>query len=84
MISEFLGFNGGPATNQKITTCSGTRRDPIDIAGTMSTIFATDWDSFVKSMGSMNQPPLNIVYADVKGNIGYYVTSHAPIRKKVP
>jgi penicillin amidase len=43
---------------------------------------ATDWDSFVAAMRHIDAPGLNIVYADVAGNIGYWMTGKTPIRGK--
>lgn len=43
---------------------------------------ATGWDDFVNAMSYMKAPGLNVVYADVEGNIGYWVTGQSPIRGK--
>ncbi len=43
---------------------------------------ATKWDEFVKAMKNIEAPQLNVVYADVEGNIGHWVTGKVPIRKK--
>jgi penicillin amidase len=41
---------------------------------------ARDWDGFVTAIARIEAPSLNILYADVQDNIGYYVTGHAPVR----
>ena len=43
---------------------------------------AKGWDDFVDALRKMTSPALNIVYADVEGNIGYWVTGEVPIRSK--
>jgi len=41
---------------------------------------AADWDEFVEAMRLIEAPQLNVSYADVQGNIGYWVTGKVPIR----
>jgi penicillin G amidase len=43
---------------------------------------ARDWNGFVNAMRDIDAPGLNIVYADVAGNIGYWMTGKTPIRGK--
>jgi penicillin amidase len=43
----------------------------------------SNWTEFTSAIRGINQPALNLVYADTQGNIGYYVTARAPIRKQV-
>lgn len=43
---------------------------------------ATGWDDFVNGVSHLTSPALNIVYADVEGNIGYWVSGKVPIRSK--
>lgn len=43
---------------------------------------ANGWDEFVEAMRFIDAPGLNIVYADVEGNIGYWMTGKTPIRGK--
>ncbi len=43
---------------------------------------ASNWEEFAAAAGKINCPSLNLVYSDVHGNIGYYVTGEVPIRKK--
>ena len=43
---------------------------------------ARNWGEFVEAMRSIEAPQLNITYADVDGNIGYWVTGKVPIRAK--
>ena len=41
---------------------------------------AGDWQSFKKALKDLDVPPLNIVYADVDGNIGVQAAGKIPIR----
>jgi penicillin amidase len=43
---------------------------------------AGGWDEFVKAMHCIEAPQLSVAYADVAGNIGYWVTGKVPIRAK--
>jgi penicillin amidase len=43
---------------------------------------ARNWDEFVEALRCIETPPLNFAYADVDGNIGYWVTGKVPIRAK--
>ncbi len=40
------------------------------------------WKEFVHAMSFMAAPQMSIVYADVKGNIGFWMTGKVPIRAK--
>jgi penicillin amidase len=41
---------------------------------------AVDWTSFTAAVGDFAAPSMNIVYADVDGNIGYAMSGRLPIR----
>jgi penicillin amidase len=41
---------------------------------------ATDWTSFTAALSAMATPSMNIVYADVDGNIGYALSGKLPVR----
>ncbi len=43
---------------------------------------AKNWQEFVTAVSHIEAPPLNLLYADRQGNIGYYVSGHVPIRAK--
>lgn len=43
--------------------------------------YAKDWSSFKKSLSQYVSPPQNFIYADTKGNIGYYLAGKIPVRK---
>jgi len=43
---------------------------------------ARNWEEFCRAAALWDVPSLNIVYADVQGNIGYYLSGLIPLRKK--
>jgi penicillin amidase len=43
---------------------------------------ARGWDDFVDAMRAITAPQLNVLYADVEGNIGYWATGTHPVRAK--
>jgi penicillin amidase len=42
---------------------------------------AKTWDDFKAASHAWGAPPLNLVYADVKGNVGWAASGRTPIRK---
>jgi penicillin amidase len=42
---------------------------------------AKDWTMFKKALRSFGLSPQNVVFADIKGNIGWHVAGQVPIRK---
>ncbi len=49
--------------------------------GSSRLLMAKNWDEFKVAANAWGAPPLNIVYADVKGNIGWAASGRAPQRK---
>ena len=49
--------------------------------GSSRLLTAKTWDDFKAAGNAWGSPPLNIVYADVKGNIGWAAAGRAPVRK---
>lgn len=43
---------------------------------------ARNWEEFCRGARLFENPSQNFVYADVAGNIGYYLTGKIPVRKK--
>ena len=41
---------------------------------------ADDWESFTFAVGAFSAPSMNIVYADVDGNVGYAMSGRLPVR----
>jgi penicillin G amidase len=49
--------------------------------GSSRLLTAKSWDDFKVAANAWGAPPLNIVYADVQGNIGWAASGRAPKRK---
>jgi penicillin amidase len=49
--------------------------------GSSRLLMARNWDDFKVAANAWGAPPLNIVYADVQGNIGWAAAGRAPKRK---
>jgi penicillin G amidase len=49
--------------------------------GSSRMLTAKTWDEFKAAGNAWGAPPLNIVYADVAGNIGWIAAGRAPVRK---
>jgi penicillin amidase len=43
--------------------------------------YAQNWSQFVNALKDFNAPSQNFIYADVLGNIGYYLPGKIPLRK---
>jgi len=43
---------------------------------------AQNWDQFLQGLKLFDAPSQNFVYADIKGNIGYYLSGRIPLRKE--
>ncbi len=56
-----------------------------DTSGDLGTAFeslnrASDWTSFTNAVNLFSAPSMNIVYADVDGNVGYAMSGRLPVR----
>jgi penicillin amidase len=49
--------------------------------GSSRLLMAKNWDDFKVAANTWGAPPLNIVYADIQGNIGWAASGRAPKRK---
>ena len=49
--------------------------------GSSRLLMAKNWDEFKVAANAWGAPPLNIVYADVQGNIGWAASGRVPVRK---
>lgn len=77
VVSGFLGDK-----THKMTIASTALQPTKAYEGLYGFNVAKNWDDFVSSLKHLTCPPLNIVYADVHDNIGYWVTGSVPIRSK--
>ncbi len=67
---------------ERLAVCSMALRPGEAIRGWWLLNQAQNWDAFVEAMRYIEAPQLNVGYADVEGNIGYWVTGKVPIRGK--
>ena len=77
IISQILPSDGLALSLQSIAL------QPVEsFAGIALLNEAGNWDDFVTAVRHIESPALNLLYADVKGNIGYYVSGRVPVRAK--
>lgn len=77
IISDVVGY---PA--KRLAVNSMALRPCPAVKGWMLLNRAAGWDDFVEAVCHIEAPQLNIAYADVDGNTGYWVTGRVPIRAK--
>lgn len=77
VISDVIGQPG-----QRLAVSSMALRPCAALHGWFALDRARNWDEFVEAMRPIEAPQLNIAYADVDGNIGYWVTGKVPIRAR--
>jgi len=77
IISDVVGHS-----HQKIAVNSMALRPSRVLDGWLQLNQARGWDDFVAAMRLIEAPQLNVAYADVENNIGYWVTGKAPVRAK--
>jgi len=75
IISDVVGY-----PDQRIAINSMALRPCLAIQGWQLLNNARNWDEFVNAMQLIDAPQLNVPYADVRGNIGYWVTGKVPVR----
>jgi penicillin G amidase len=75
IISDVIGYSG-----KRVAVNSMALRPSRVARGWFWLNQAQDWTDFVKAMRLIEAPQLNVAYADVKGNIGYWCTGRVPIR----
>jgi penicillin amidase len=76
IISDVVGF-----PDQKVAVNSMALKPCPAFNGWFKLNKANGWDEFVDSMQLIEAPQLNVAYADVDGNIGYWVTGKVPVRR---
>lgn len=86
-IQKIVETHHGPAIidldeTHKLTLCSKALQDNEMMMGFYQLNLVSSWNEFVEACSLMSIPSLNLVYADVDQNIGYYMTGQVPIRAK--
>jgi penicillin amidase len=77
IVSDVVGH-----PEQRIALNSMALRPGLIIAGWLQLDRAGDWDEFVTAMRTIEAPQLSVTYADVDGNVGFWVTGKVPVRAK--
>jgi penicillin amidase len=75
VISDVVGE---PA--RRLAVCSMALRPASVMEGYRRLNLASGWDDFVEAMRCIDAPQLNMAYADVQGNTGYWMTGKVPVR----
>lgn len=75
VISDVVGF-----PQQRVAVNSNALQPSPNLMGWLKLDKAKNWDEFVNALRLIEAPQLNICYADVEGNTGYWVTGRTPIR----
>jgi penicillin amidase len=75
IISNVVGY-----PEQRIALTSMALRQCAAVKGWLFLNQAGNWDEFVEAMRLIEAPQLNVPYADVVGNVGYWVTGKVPVR----
>lgn len=77
VISDVVGYS-----SKRLAIQSMALRPCPALGGWLKLNHAENWNEFVEAMRLIEAPQLNIAYADVEGNIGYWVTGRVPVRSK--
>jgi len=77
IISDVVGY-----PTQRVAVQSMALRPTAALDGWFNLNKASCWDDFVDACRLIEAPQLNVAYADVENNIGYWVTGKVPVRAK--
>jgi penicillin amidase len=56
-------------------------QESISFEGFYELQTARNWDEFTRAVEKIQAPPLNLVYGDVEGNVGYWLAGKVPVRR---
>jgi penicillin amidase len=72
-------------SESEVLSLRWTAHDPgEDFHGIYSLNRASDWPGFLDALSHLSAPPLNFVYADQSGNIGFSLAGKVPVRGGQP
>ena len=71
-----------PGKRQVLALSSTALRPRLCISGFRRLNEARHWDDFVAAVEQIHAPALNLLYADTRDNIGYWVSGRVPVRAK--
>ncbi len=75
------GTSGEPVEIPLALRWTGQEKHDI-ISSVQKLNHATNWEEFRDALRDWDQPPQNVIYADIHGNIGYVMAGAIPIRAK--
>ena len=77
VISDVVGYS-----QERLAVNSMALRQSSAFKGWLALNQASSWNDFVDAMNHIDAPQLGVTYADIEGNIGYWITGKVPIRGK--
>jgi penicillin amidase len=77
IVSEAIGYK-----KHQLALQSMALQPSVALWGWYGINTAQNWEDFKDGVAYLESPGLNIVYGDVKGNIGYYCSGKMPIKTK--
>jgi penicillin amidase len=77
LISDVVGY-----PEQRVGVSSMALQPCAAMRGWLRLNQAANWDDFVGAMRLIEAPQLSVSYADVEGNIGFWMTGKVPLRAK--
>jgi penicillin amidase len=77
VISDVVGYS-----QERLAVNSMALRQSSAFKGWLGLNQASGWNDFVDAMNLIDAPQLGVTYADIEGNIGYWITGKVPIRGK--
>ncbi|MBI4306402.1 MAG: penicillin acylase family protein [Chloroflexi bacterium] len=73
-------FEGEERSGIRYALSASALEGPGDAAGLLALNRASSWQEFNGALNDIRSAQLNIVYADIEGNIGYRLTGRVPVR----
>ncbi|GIX47359.1 MAG: peptidase S45 [Candidatus Tectimicrobiota bacterium] len=89
-VEEVVSTHHGPIVSalfeaaQPLALQAMALRVPSPLTGWWRLNRADSWEAFVEAVRGIAAPGLNVVYADVEGNIGYWLAGKVPLRSGGP
>lgn len=81
VINPILDADGSlPDTGKIVVKWTALDERDITVQSFLKVNYATDWSEFKQALSDYVAPPQNFLYADVDGNIGYYLPGKIPVR----
>ncbi len=84
VLSDVMGGAAETVANGDVLALAAAalRRDDRTTEAFFRLNLARNWQEFVAAMEHFHAPQQNVVYADTRGNIGFYAAGRVPVRKR--